>query len=111
MKLRVVMLGILVCMAAGAADGPRQSVPTYKFVPAAQQSLTGCIDEQFGQYVLLDDQMQKIVRLQSAGSEKDVFAKYLGHKVHVRGTKSSGTKVTFTVTGIEQIADNCGQAK
>ncbi len=52
--------------------------------------MTGCVDEQFGQYILLDGQMQKIINLQSAGPEKDVFAKYVGHKVEVRGTMSSG---------------------
>jgi hypothetical protein len=98
-------------MSALGADKPSQGAATNKSVPAAQQSLTGCIDEQYGQYVLLDDQMLKITSLQSAGSEKEVFAKYLGHKVQVKGTKSSGPKATFIVTGIEQIADNCSQAK
>jgi len=50
--------------------------------------------------VLLDNQMAKITSLQSAGPEKEVFAKYLGHKVQVRGTRTSGPKATFTVTGI-----------
>jgi hypothetical protein len=86
--------------------------PTSKFVPVAQQSLTGCIDEEFGQYLLLDGQMQKIVNLQSAGPEKEIFAKYVGHKVEVRGTRSSSLKTAaFVVTGIAQISDNCGQAK
>jgi hypothetical protein len=55
--------------------------------------------------------MQKIINLQSAGPERDVFAKYVGHKVEVRGTMSSGAKTTFTVAGIVQIADTCGPAK
>jgi len=111
MKFQAVMLGVLFCLAARAADGPSQAAPTSKSVPAAPTSLTGCIDEQYGQYVLLDDQMLKITSLESAGSAKDVFAKYVGHEVQVRGTKSSGPKATFTVTSIEQIRDNCGQAK
>jgi len=111
MKVRVILLGVLFCLAAQAVGKPGQGAPATKSVPAAQQSLTGCIDEQYGQYVLLDDQMLKITNLQPAGSDKEVFAKYLGHKVQVRGTKSSGPKGAFTVTGIEQIADNCGQAK
>ena len=111
MKFQAVMLGVLFCLAARAGDGPSQAAPTSKSVPAAQLSLTGCIDEQYGQYVLLDDQMLKIASLQSAGSEKDVFAKYVGHEVEVKGTKSSGSKATFTVTGIVQTSDQCGQAK
>ena len=55
--------------------------------------------------------MLRITNLQSAGSEGEVFAKYLGHKVRVTGTKSTGAKATFTVTQIEQVADNCSQAK
>ena len=112
MKVRIVLLGVLFCMAANMAGQPGRSIPTSKFVPVAQQSLTGCIDEQFGQYILLDGQMQKIVNLQSAGPEKEIFAKYVGHKVEVRGTRSSGMKTaTFIVTGIAKIADMCGQAK
>jgi len=111
MKVQVILLGALFCLTAHVAGQPSQSAPTSRSTPAAQQSLTGCVDEQFGQYILLDDQMLKITGLQSAGPEKDVFAKYLGHKVQVRGTKASGPKTTFTVTGIEQVADTCGQAK
>jgi hypothetical protein len=112
MKVGIVLLGVLFCMAANIAGQPSRSVSTSKFVPVAQQSLTGCIDEQFGQYILLDGEMQKIVNLQSAGPEKEIFAKYLGHKVEVRGTRSSGLKpATFMVTGIAQIAGMCGQAK
>jgi hypothetical protein len=73
--------------------------------------LTGCVDEQFGQYVLLDGQMLKITGLQSAGPNNDVFAKYVGHEVEVKGTKSAGPKATFTVTGIVQTSDKCGPAK
>ena len=111
MKLHIVTLGVLFGMSALAADNPIQWPPASKSVPAAPQSLTGCIDEQFGQYILLDGQMVKIVHLQSTGPNKEVFAKYVGHQVQVRGTKSSGPKATFIVTGIEQIAGTCGQAK
>jgi hypothetical protein len=69
------------------------------------------MDEQDGQYVLLDDQMKKITNLRSAGSDKEVFAKHLGRRVQVRGTQSSGEKGMFKVTGIEQLSGNCGQAK
>ena len=110
MKFRIVMLGVLFGMSALAADNPIQW-PTASKSAAAPQSLTGCVDEQFGQYILLDGQMAKIVNLQSAGSNQDIFAKYVGREVRVKGTKSSGSKATFTVTGIEQIAETCGQAK
>ena len=107
MKVQVILLGVL----AGVAGQPSQGAPTAKPVPVVQQSLTGCIDEQLGQYVLLDSQMLKITGLQSAGPNNDVFAKYVGHEVEVKGTKASGSKATFTVTGIVQTSDQCGQAK
>lgn len=112
MKFQVVLLGVLFCLAAQAGGKPSQGAPTQnKSGSRAQQSLTGCMDEQDGQYVLLDDQMLKITSLQSASSDKEVFAKHLGHKVQVTGTKSSEQKGTFKVTGIEQVEGNCGQAK
>lgn len=99
-------------MAADVAGQASRSAPTSQFVPVAQQSLTGCIDEQFGQYILLDGQMQKIVNLQAAGPQKEIFAKYLGHKVEVRGARSSSLKAArFVVTGIARVADTCGHAK
>ncbi|MGB7759502.1 MAG: hypothetical protein WBL61_06720 [Bryobacteraceae bacterium] len=112
MKFRVVLLGVLICLVAQAAGKPSQGVPTMNQSDSkTQQSLTGCIDEQDGQYVLLDDQMRKITSLQSAGSDKDVFAKYVGSMVQVRGTKSSERNATFKVTSIKEVAGNCGQAK
>ena len=111
MKVQVILLGVLFCIAAGVAGQPSQGAPTAKPVPVVQQSLTGCIDEQLGQYVLLDSQMLKITGLQSAGPNNDVFAKYVGHEVEVKGTKSAGPKATFTVTGIVQTSDKCGPAK
>ena len=118
MKVQIVLLGVLLCLAApsrqtgelAVAGRQSQDAPRSK-VAAVQQSLTGCIDEQFGQYILLDGQMMKIAGLQSAGSDNEIFAKYVGRRVQVRGTKSSGLKATFKVTGIEQLADNCAQLK
>jgi hypothetical protein len=111
MKVQVVLLGVLFCLAANVAGQSSQVATPSKFVPVAQQSLTGCVDEQFGRYVLLDGQMAKITGLESAGPNNDVFAKYVGHEVQVTGTKSAGPKATFTVTAIVQTSDKCGQAK
>jgi hypothetical protein len=108
MKVRGILLVASFCLAALAASNASQGTPMTKFVPAAQQSLTGCVDEQFGQYVLLDGLMMKITGLQSAGPSNDIFAKFVGHEVQVKGTKSPGPKATFNVTGIVQIADTCG---
>jgi hypothetical protein len=111
MKFQLALLGLLLGLAQQAGSRPGQGAPTNQAVPEAQRSLTGCIDEQNGQYVLLDDQMLKIASLQSAGTEREVFAKYVGRKVRVSGTGSSRQNSVFKVTRIERIASSCGPAK
>jgi hypothetical protein len=55
--------------------------------------------------------MLKITNLQSAGTEREVFAKYLGRRVQVRGTRSSGQNSIFKGTSIGDAAANWGEAK
>jgi len=76
---------------------------TLTWIPAAQEqkkgpaksgtaSMTGCIDEQEGQYLLLDDRTRgPIANLEAEGFETESFAKHVGHKVTVRGTSSPGS--------------------
>jgi len=73
-------------------------------------SMTGCIDQQEGQYVLIDDRTRgTIASLEAEGFETEGFAKHVGHKVTVRGTSISGTAhPTFRVRSIETISDTCG---
>jgi len=73
-------------------------------------SMTGCIDEQEGQYVLIDDRTRgTIASLEAEGFEKEGFAKHVGHKVTVRGTSIPGSALpTFRVRSIETISDTCG---
>ena len=111
MKSHVVLVGILACLLAQAGSKPSEGAQSGKSATAAAQTLTGCIDEQKGQYVLLDDRMVKITSLQSAGSEKEVFAKYVGRKVQVSGTTSAEPKGVFIVDKIEQISASCGPGK
>jgi hypothetical protein len=116
MKFRIAILGVLVCLAVTAqGQTPGQNAKTTQSanrmkqpVSTVQQSLTGCVDEQNGHYVLRDVQTSEIVSLQSSGSSDDAFAKYVGHKAQVSGTKASST---FTVAHIEQVADMCGTGK
>ena len=73
-------------------------------------SMTGCIDEQEGQYVLLDERTRDpIVSLEAEGFETEGFAKHVGHKVTVRGTSNPGNaRPIFRVRSIEPISDTCG---
>jgi len=72
-------------------------------------SLTGCVDEQEGKWVLVNDQtMAVIADLAADGFPKEAFAKHMGHKVTVRGTRSSeGQRPVFKVRSIETISDTC----
>ena len=109
MRFQITVLALFFCLAAQAASKPRPGVS--ESASKAQQSLTGCIDEQDGQYVLLDGRMVKIASLQSASPDNEVFAKHLGRRVRVTGSRYAGQKGAFHVTRIEQMPGTCGQAK
>jgi hypothetical protein len=72
-------------------------------------SLTGCIDEQNGHYVMISDRtLDPIADLEAEGFETEGFAKHVGHKVTVRGTSNPGeTRPLFKVRSIEAISDTC----
>ncbi|HLK68799.1 MAG TPA: hypothetical protein VKU19_35455 [Bryobacteraceae bacterium] len=72
-------------------------------------SLTGCIDEQNGHYVMVDDRtLEPIADLQAEGFEQEGFAKHMGHKVTVRGTSNPGEgRPLFKVRAIEAVSDTC----
>jgi hypothetical protein len=77
----------------------------------AQASLTGCIDEQDGQYVLIHDRTRDpIANLEADGFPTEGFAKHVGHKVTVRGTSNpAGTgRPVFKVRDVETLSDSCG---
>jgi hypothetical protein len=75
----------------------------------ASASMTGCIDEQDGHYVLINDRTRDpIADLQAEGFETEGFAKHVGHKVTVRGTSNpSGTRPVFRVRTIETVSETC----
>jgi hypothetical protein len=72
-------------------------------------SLMGCVDEQDGKWVLVNDQTMAIIATLAAdGFPTEGFAKFMGHKVNVRGTTSSaGSSSTFKVREIKSISDTC----
>lgn len=115
MKIHILVLGAILCLGATApgqtsSSGAKssQSANRVKQPPAtvAGQSVTGCVDEQNGHYVLRDVQTSQLVNLQPSGMDADSdFARFVGHQVQASGTMSSGN---LTVTHIGQIADMCG---
>jgi hypothetical protein len=73
-------------------------------------SMTGCVDEQEGHYILIDDRSRDpIASLEAEGFETEGFAKHVGHKVTVRGTVNpGGAHPLFRVRSIETVSETCG---
>lgn len=74
-----------------------------------QSSLTGCVDEQDGSYVLVDDRnLKPIADLQADGFPTEGFAKHVGHKVIIRGVSRPGsTRPLIKVRSIETVSETC----
>jgi hypothetical protein len=124
MKSQIVLLGALLCLGSVApaqtkspatGDKPKQTESANREKrPTAgnAQSFTGCVDQQDGKYVLLDEQLRRFIALQTPGSDADSrFAKYLGQKVQVSGSQPAGEANTVNVEHISGIANMCGAGK
>jgi hypothetical protein len=95
--------------AAPAADSTSPHRKTDSSRKTNATTLTGCVDERDGGYVLVDDQsLSPIVSLEAKGFPNEGFAKYLGHKVSVQGKQSSqGAKPVFEVHSIQTVKESC----
>jgi hypothetical protein len=71
------------------------------------QVMTGCLDEKPGIYVLrTDDNLKEIAQLEPVGFEKQLFARYVGHKVSVSGKLIGSTEPpTLRVSSVASIKD------
>ena len=97
----------LLIFVAGAAASTAQAGKTAKI------SLTGCVDELNGEYVLTNDtDLHPTARLRPvAGSPEDNFARHVGEKVTVRGTLSDDKPLpVVTVENLQTISQSCGPA-
>jgi hypothetical protein len=117
MRFQILLVGAILCLGAAAqgqttnpdAKSTQSANRMKRPTSTAAQSVTGCVDEQNGRYVLRDVQTSQLINLQPAGTDADSgFAKFVGHQVQADGTMSSGT---LTVTHIGQVADMCGTGK
>jgi hypothetical protein len=115
MVLSVTVFGFA-CMIAescalGAEQDNQKQESKEKAPPAkdAAASMTGCVDELEGSYVLLSDRtMNPIANLEADGFPREAFAKHVGHKVTVRGTSNSqGALPLFKVRTIETVSETC----
>jgi hypothetical protein len=111
MRFAVVTLGLIAGLVAQAGQknqGTVQNQPS----PGAGQVFTGCVDEDgAGHYVLLDDHLQKFVSLETTAPVDQMFARFMGHEVRIKGTRTADQKDAVNVTSIEQIADSCRQSQ
>lgn len=101
----------LLILGGSLAIAPAQ---TGKSAKPAKTSLNGCVDERDGQYVLTNDTtLQPTARLQpAAGSPEDNFARFMGHKVTVRGKLSKQDPLpVVTVESIESVSETCAPAQ
>ena len=96
-------------VAAGLAGAQQKKQPSKSATKSAGASLTGCVDQQDGRFVLVDDRtLSPIADLAAEGFPQNGFAKHLGHKVTVRGTSTAGeTRPLFRVRSVATVSDVC----
>jgi len=92
-----------------ADEAPQVKQESKEQKKAGQSSLTGCVDEQDGHYVLVDDRtLTPIASLEADGFPTEAFAKHLGHKVTVRGISNSGAgRPIFKVRNVDTVSETC----
>jgi hypothetical protein len=95
-------------VSAPVQSGKQENAPK-KDAKTSGTSLTGCVDEQEGRYILTDDrELTPIANLEADGFPQEGFAKHVGHKVTVRGTSSPGDpRPTFKVRSIATVSETC----
>jgi hypothetical protein len=102
------LMAVLILVVGVAAAAPQT-----KAKPAAKVSLTGCVDEHDGQYMLTNDtDLQPTARLKpAAGSPEDNFARFMGKKVTVRGALSKEDPLpVMTVESVQTVSQTCAPA-
>ena len=86
--------------------------PAQKEKKAPSTVMTACLDEKADYYVLrTDDMLKELAVLEPVGFEKQIFARYVGHKVSISGElNNSSQPPTLRVTSpahIKDISDMC----
>jgi hypothetical protein len=96
-------------LSASQDTGGQKTAQGAKKKAEAGASLTGCVDEKEGHYILVDDRnLNPVADLEADGFPTEGFAKHVGHKVTVRGISSSGSaRPVFKVRSIETVSDSC----
>ena len=103
------LLALCTTIAPAQTSNSQKKEQTGKQKAAGGASLSGCVDEKEGHYILVDDRsLNPVADLEADGFPTEGFAKHMGHKVTVRGTSTSGsTRPVFKVRSIETISETC----
>jgi len=115
MKRIVLAVFTVIAVAISASASPGQNQDQSQKQPSKQKkeektaSMTGCVDQQEGRYVLTDDRsLAPIADLQADGFPTEGFAKHVGHKVTVRGINTAnGSRPLFKVRTVETLSETC----
>ncbi len=101
--------GDAIAQSSDRGKGQEQKQGSSKSVRKAAASMAGCVDEQEGRYVLIDERtLSPIADLAAEGFPAEGFAKYLGRRVIVRGTSKPGeARPLFRVRSVEVVSDVC----
>jgi len=108
-RVVVAVLVLAGTVPAAQTTGSGKQAPAANKKAASGTSLTGCVDEKAGHYVLLDERnLEPVAGLEADGFPTEGFAKHVGHKVTVRGTsRSESTGPVFKVRTIETLSETC----
>jgi len=103
-SLLLAFLGLSLSL-AHAQNAPQ---PT-KEPPSSAATMTGCVDEQNGIYVLVKGPEMKVAaNLQADGFPTEGFAKFVGHTITIRGTLvSNAAPPLFKVRSMDKVSDTC----
>jgi len=106
-------LTMLLMLAALPAPAQKEKK---KSVKPPTQTMIACVDEQSGDFVLVnDDMLKRIAILEPVGFDKTNFARFVGHKVSITGQWIASTQPpTLRVTNYDNIkivSDICAPAE
>jgi hypothetical protein len=104
----VVLITLSLCAPAQPADKKAKKSPAPSIT-----SITGCVDQRNGGYVLTEDtDMKPIMKLHWEGDQDSMFARHVGHRVTVEGAVSSSeTGLVLNVKKVTEVSDSCMPAK
>jgi len=108
----LIVLGVMltheVGIGAATSQDQKKQTPKQEKKSDTTSSMTGCVDQQDGRYVLIDDHgLNRIANLEADGFPDEGFAKHVGQKVIVRGIKAAGDVPLFKVRTIETVSETC----